>query len=98
MLLQQYKENNLLFNTNFLESSTQQGLSGYRGELVLVEGEVADTKGHAKPPLEVLRGAALLADEKLKLVLGAIDKLDFFDTFVQKYKADFSSQMKALIY
>jgi hypothetical protein len=98
MLLQQYKENNLLFNTNFLDSCSQQGLSGYRGELVLVEGEVADAKGHAKPPLEVLRGAALLADEKLKLVLGAIDKLDFFDTFLQKYKADFSPQMKALIY
>jgi hypothetical protein len=59
---------------------------------------VADAKGHAKPPVEVLRGAAMLADEKIKLLLGAIDKLDFFDTFLQKYKADFSSEMKALIY
>jgi hypothetical protein len=67
MALQQYKENNLLFNINFLEASSG-GLDGYRGELVLVEGEVADAKGHAKPPVEVMRGAVLLADVKLKLV------------------------------
>jgi hypothetical protein len=98
MLLQQYKESALLFNVNFLDACSTEGLSGFRGELVLVEGEVADAKGHAKPPEEVVRGVALLADEKLKLVVGAIDKLDFFDTFLQKYKADFSPEMKAVIY
>ena len=46
----------------------------------------------------MLRGAALLADEKLKLILGVIDKLDFFDTFLHNYRADFSPEMKALIY
>lgn len=49
MALRRYKENNQLFNTNFLESSSSKSLFGYRGELVLVEGEVADAKGHAKP-------------------------------------------------
>ncbi|MES9970726.1 MAG: hypothetical protein ABW092_11890 [Candidatus Thiodiazotropha sp.] len=98
MLLQKYKESALLFNVNFLEACSAQGLSGFRGELVLVEGEIADTKGHAKPPEEVVRGVALLADEKLKLVVGAIDKLDFFDTFLQKYKGDFSPEMQAVIY
>jgi hypothetical protein len=98
MLLEQYKENHLLFNTNFLESCSQEGVYGYRGELVLVEGEVADARGHAKPPVEVLRGTALLADKKIKLLLGTIDKLDYFDTLLSKYKADFSPEMKALIY
>ncbi|MET0069558.1 MAG: hypothetical protein ABW096_05915 [Candidatus Thiodiazotropha sp.] len=98
MLLEQYKESHLLFNTNFLENCSRDGIYGYRGELVLVEGEVADAKGHAKPPVEVLRGAALLADEKIKLLLGAIDKLDSFATLLDKYKADFSPEMKALIY
>jgi hypothetical protein len=97
MALQQYKENNLLFNINFLEASSG-GLDGYRGELVLVEGEVADAKGHAKPPVEVMRGAVLLADVKLKLVIGAIDRLDAFDTFLQKYKGDLSPETRALIY
>lgn len=98
MSLQQYKENNLLFNINFLEATSTDGLYGFRGELVLVEGEVADAKGHSKPPEEVMRGAAVLADEKVKMVIGAIDQLSSFDTFLKKYKADFSPEMIALIY
>ncbi len=98
MSLQHYKENNLLFNTNFLEATTTPGLLGYRGELVLVEGEVADAKGHAKPPVEVMRGVAMLADEKVKLLIGAIDQLSVFDDFLQKYQADFSPEMAALVY
>jgi hypothetical protein len=90
MPLQQYKENNLLFNINFLEAATTSGLFGYRGELVLVEGEVANAKGHSKPPVEVMRGVAILADEKMKMVVGAIDQLSSFETFLQKYKADFA--------
>jgi hypothetical protein len=98
MSLQQYQENHLLFNINFLEASSSDGLFGFRGELVLVEGEVADAKGHTKPPEEVMRGAAILADEKLKMIIGAIDRLEAFDTFLQKYQADFASDMVALIY
>lgn len=98
MSLQQYKERNQLFNINFLEGTREAGLYGYRGELVLIEGEVADAKGHTKPPVEVMRGVALLGDEKLKLVIGAIDRLESFDTFLQKYKADFSAEMKAVLY
>ncbi len=98
MSLQRYKENNLLFNINFLESTSTPGLWGYRGELVLVEGEVADAKGHAKPPVEVMRGAAILADEQLKLLIGSIDQLSVFDDFLQKYQADFAPDMAALVY
>ncbi len=98
MSLQQYKENNLLFSINFLEAATASDLFGYRGELVLIEGKVADAKGHSKPPVEVMRGVAILADEKMKMVVGAIDQLNSFETFLQKYRADFAADMKALIY
>jgi hypothetical protein len=98
MLLEKYKAAGLLFNSNFLEGSTTSGLSAYRGELVLIEGEVADTKGHAKPPVEVMRGVALLADTQLRFVLGALDDVAFLPAFVEKYKADFAPDMKALMY
>ena len=97
MALQQYKQNNRLFNINFLEAASN-GLEGYRGELVLIEGEVADAKGHLKPPVELMRGAVLLADDKLKLVIGVIERLDVFDTFLQKYKDDLTAETQALIY
>ncbi|MEJ2612348.1 MAG: hypothetical protein P8179_20365 [Candidatus Thiodiazotropha sp.] len=98
MLLEQYKEAGLLFNTNFLEQTSTPGLFGYRGELALVEGEVADEKGHAKPPAEVMRGATMLGDEKLKLLIGAIDDIASINTLVGKYKDAFSPEMKALLY
>jgi hypothetical protein len=98
MSLQQYQESHLLFNINFIEACSTEGLFGFRGELVLVEGEVADAKGHTKPPEEVMRGAAILAGEKMKMIIGAIDRLDAFDTFLQKYKTDFAPDMVALIY
>ncbi|MEW8013668.1 MAG: hypothetical protein AB2807_02425 [Candidatus Sedimenticola endophacoides] len=98
MTLDAYKEQGLLFNNNFLEETSTAGTVGYRGELVLIEGEVADAKGHVKPPVEVMRGAVLIADEKLKLVIGAIDQISSLTTFVEKYKAYFGPDMIALIY
>jgi hypothetical protein len=98
MPLEKYKEAGLLFNTNFLSATSEAGTSGYRGELVLIEGGVADAKGHSKPPVEVMRGVALLGDDKLKLVVGAIDQLESLTTFIEKYKDDFSPEMKAVIY
>ena len=98
MPLARYKAEGLLFNQNFLEATSTDGLSGFRGELVLVQGEIADDKGHHKPPVEVMRGVAMLADEKLKLVVGSIDDITMLSTFIDKYQADFADDMLALIY
>jgi hypothetical protein len=98
MPLQQFKEDGLLFNTNFLDQTSTPGLYAYRGELVLIKGEIADEKGHTKPPVEVMRGAVLLGDEKLKLLLGALDDIASINTLIEKYKALFSPEMKALLY
>lgn len=98
MLLEKFKESNLLFNANFLEAASEAGLFGYRGEWVLIEGGIGDAKGHAKPPEDVLRGAVLLADEKLKMVIGALDRLASLQTLVEKYANDFAPDMQALLY
>lgn len=99
MSLQTFSEQGLLFNKNFLTESSEAGVIGYRGELILIEGEKGDDKGHAKPPLEVMRGATLLEkDSKLVFVVGALDDIAFLNIFIDKYKAYFSADMKALIY
>ncbi|MCG7980117.1 MAG: hypothetical protein G8D81_00750 [gamma proteobacterium symbiont of Clathrolucina costata] len=98
MALLNYKASGLLFNNNFLEETSEPGIYGYRGELVLVEGGVADTKGHAKPPVEVMRGVAILSDEKIKMLIGAIDQLESLSTFIKKYKDDFKPHMEVVIY
>ncbi|MCU7940956.1 MAG: hypothetical protein KZQ67_17125 [gamma proteobacterium symbiont of Bathyaustriella thionipta] len=97
-LLKSYKESGLLFNLNFLEETSQSGTFAYRGELVLIEGEIADAKGHVKPPVEVMRGVVLIGDDKLELVIGAIDQAEFINTFVDKYKSDFSENMIGVLF
>lgn len=98
MSLERFKAEGLLFNANFLEATTTPGISAYRGELVLIEGGVGDAKGHAKPPVAVMRGAVLLADDKLKLLVGAVDEVASLPTLVEKYGADFAPDMQAVLY
>jgi len=99
MALQQYEQQGLLFNTNFLEKTKDEQALGYRGELVLIEGEVADDKGRTKPPVALLRHAILLdKDDKLIFVVGIIDKLDLLPTFIEKYQQDFASDIRVLLY
>lgn len=98
MPLEKYKQAGLLFNVNFVEKTSEAGVFAYRGELVLVAGEVGDAKGHAKPPIEVMRGVVILADDKLKMLIGALDQLAMLPTFIEKYKADFAADMKAVLF
>ena len=92
--LSEYKTKGLLFNQNFLEETSDSGVYGYRGDLVLIEGGIGDAKGHAKPPVEVVRGAVILADDKLKMLVAALDHLEFLPIFFDKFKADFANDIK----
>lgn len=98
MLLQKLKDSSLLFNSNFLEDTSESGTAAYRGELTLVEGDSVDEKGHAKPPVEVMLGVAMLADDKLKMIIGQLEQMASLPNFIDKYKDEFSSDMLALIY
>lgn len=97
MLLNDYKANNLLFYSNFLET-TSSGELAYRGDLVITPGEPGDEQGHSKPPKDLLREALLLGKDKLTLFVGALDKMESLPLLLEKYQADFAPQMKAIIY
>lgn len=99
MLLEKYEQSGLLFNINFREKASTDGVFGYRGELVLVPGEVADDQGRTKPPIDLVRSVVLLEKaDKIKFFVGIIDELELLKTFIEKYQADFAEDMKALIY
>lgn len=99
MLLQEFKEQGLLLNTNFLSDASETGVVGYRGDLVLSEGEPADEKGHSKPSSDVLRGAVLLEQEgKLACIIGSLDDVNSITLLADKYASDFSKDMKALLF
>ena len=99
MLLDKYEQSGLLFNKNFKEKTSNDGMFAYRGELVLIEGEIADDKGHTKPPVAVMRHAVLLEkDGKITFTVGFLDDLNQLNSFFEKYKADFADDMQALFF
>ena len=98
MLLDQYEQSHLLFNTNFRDKASEAGIEAYRGELVLIENE-KDDKGHPKPPLAIMRHAIILtSDDKLCFVVGCLDEFSYLEKFIEKYQTDFVDDMKALFF
>ena len=89
MILEQYKSNNLFFNSNFFDATSDPGVSGYRGDLVIVDGGL-DDKGKPNPPKEILHGAVLLAGEKIKLLIGSLDRIEQLPTLLGKFQPDFA--------
>lgn len=99
MLLEKYEQAQLLFNVNFKDKATGDGVYGYRGELVLVPGEVADEQGRTKPPLALVRSVVMLEkDEKIQFFVGILDELELIKTFIDKYKDDFADDVRILMY
>lgn len=98
MLLDTFETQGLLYNSNFKDSAGH-GLQAYRGDLVLIEGEVADAMGRRKPPLATMIGSALLADSaQLLFVAGSLDELDHLKAFVEKYQPFFAPGLAAILY
>lgn len=98
MLLSTYKEEGNLFYVNFLEATPSGESLAYRGDLVIVPGEVGDEKGHTKPPKLVLRESVVLADSKIKMLIGGLDKMEYLPILLEKYQADFAADMKSIFF
>lgn len=98
-MLHRYEQNALFFNSNFFEATSLAGVFAYRGDLVVVEGEVGDAQGRRKPPTEVIRQAVLLADaDKLTFFSGVLDDVAVLPTVVEKFQADFSAATVAVLF
>ena len=98
-LLNRYDENVLLTNANVKGKTTEPNLDAYRGDLVLVEGEIADALGRRMPPISFIKQAALLASEdKIIFISGFLEKLDYLPVFYEKYGADVVEDLTAVFY
>lgn len=98
MLLDTYEARGLLFNANFKEGAGA-GLLAYRGDLVLVEGAVADAEGRRKPPEVLLKGAVMLSEgDALKLLAGSLDDLAEVTPLLEKYQADLAPDARVVLY
>lgn len=99
MILKSYEQQGLLFNSNFTESAGAPGLFAYRGDLVLIQGEVGDASGRRKPPTATVRQSVLLADgDKLTFAAGLLDDIARLPVFIERYAADFAPAVKVLFF
>lgn len=98
MLIDTYEAQSLLFNINFKETASN-GMQAYRGDLVLIEGEVADAQGRRKPPIATMVGAGLLAEgDKLKLLSGSLDEIAHLPVLAEKYAESMTAATVAIVY
>ncbi len=97
MILDQYKAGNLLFNTNFFDATSQPGLSSYRGDLVIIDGGL-DDKGHPNPPEQVLRGAVVLAGEKIEMLIGSLDRIDMLEALLERFGGDLAPGAPVMLF
>lgn len=99
MLLSRYEENQLLTNVNVKEGTTTPGLDAFRGDLVLVEGEVADALGRRKPPVTVMKQVAMLTTaDKITFISGFLEKLEQLPLFYEKYALEVAEDLAAVFY
>ena len=98
MLLDTFETLGLLYNSNFKDAAGS-GQQAYRGDLVLIEGEVADSLGRRKPPVATLVGAVLLADDShLKFLAGSLDDIAHLGPLAERYGSHFAPGMGAMLY
>lgn len=99
MIFDTFELNGLLLNSNFKESAGKPGYAAYRGDLVLVEGEVGDAQGRLKPPVSAMRQVVALAnEEKLTLLIGSLDELADITPLLSKYAANISADTRLLMF
>lgn len=98
MLLDRYEQDQLLFNMNFKSPTSSAGVA-YRGELVIVPGDVADAQGRRKPPHEVLKQAVFLEkDGKIALFSGMLDDVAQLPALLERYSPEFTAASSVVVY
>lgn len=98
MLLNRYEQDGRLLNINFIEKASAE-VSGYRGELVLIPGEVGDSAGRRKPPVSVVEQVVMLADaNKIKMISGLLHDLSELEPFFTDFAADLDADTTPLFF
>lgn len=99
MLIKQYEEHGLFFNANLTERCTKDVLDVYRGELILVEGEVGDSSGRRKPPSKVLLQAVAIGGEsKLVFLSGMIENVADLSLVIERFGPDMQADSQSVIF
>ena len=99
MLLDDYKAQDLLTLQTVLGETSESGLYTFRGDLVLIEGEMHEGSNKRKPPQMVLFECVMMTDEnKIKFMSGSLDQVSDLQVLMDKYSSDFAEDCKLLFF
>ncbi|MEM0911999.1 MAG: hypothetical protein AAGJ37_13550, partial [Pseudomonadota bacterium] len=99
MLFETYANNSELCNVSVNGATSQDGKFAFRGDMVIVDGDIADAQGRRHPPKVTLKQAvALSTQDALSMVAGAVDDVADIKSFVAKYDTDLSENTALLFY
>lgn len=100
MLLEDFDQQKLTFIMNVLGATSNPAIWAYRGDLVLIEGQLREgSSTDRKTPELLLKQSALLADsEKFFYINGLLDQLKDVSVLIEKYGRYLTPETVTLIY
>lgn len=99
MLLDTYEAQSLLTNLSVKGATGVPGLYAFRGDLVIEEGDIADSQGRRNPPKAVIKQAVVLADDtSIQGLAGEISDLMQLTLLADKYGACLITDLPVLLY
>jgi hypothetical protein len=89
MLLERYETEERFWLKSLLGPTSQAGLYAFRGDFIVLEGELKASAGKRTPPKAMVKQAVLLADaEKLRMIAGNFESVDELPEFVARFHGD----------
>jgi len=99
MLLDDYKAQNLLTLQTVFGKTSEDDLFTFRGDLVLIEGDLHEGSNNRKPPKMVLFDSVVMTDEnKIKFISGSLEEVADLQVLMDKYNPDFAEDCKLLFF
>ncbi|MBK1719649.1 hypothetical protein [Thiocystis violacea] len=99
MMLETYEKEERFWLKTLFGATSKPGLLAFRGEFVVLEGELKSVAGKRAPPKALIKQAVLLADtDKLHLVAGNFASVEELPEFVAHFKGDLAADAVPLFY
>jgi hypothetical protein len=92
MLLERYEQEERFWLKSLFGPTGQPGLQAFRGDFVVLEGELNTSAGKRAPPKALIKQAVVLADEKLRMVAGNFASVDELPELITRFKDDMAPE------
>ncbi len=99
MLLETYEKEERFWLKTLFGATGKPGLQAFRGELVVLAGELKAAAGKRTPPKALIKQAVLLANaDQMLMVAGNFESVDELPEFLARFKGDLAPGAVPIFY